>query len=165
MGGYLGEFVCEGWSLSKGKGYCSPGSKIFFERPKPAKVVEDDARALARSKETIGPARLVNGKIVHAKGKPVAGKQMTLGSMGLGKRTATAVSTGAGRREISNADHVQPPKKGPAKPQVDQIIRFRNERGFEVGRLSVTQAGFLVHLLDTSISKSNLLLHIATLSY
>jgi DNA repair protein RAD5 len=36
---------------------------------------------------------------------------------------------------------------------VDQIIRFRNDRGFEVGRLSVSEAGFLVHLLDTGISQ------------
>lgn len=91
-GGYLGEFVCEGWSLSKGKGYCSPGSKIVFERPKPPKTVEDEARTLARSKEKVGPARLVNGKVVHAKGKPVAGKQMTLGAMGMSKKAPPPVS-------------------------------------------------------------------------
>jgi hypothetical protein len=91
-GGYLGEFVCEGWSLSKGKGYCSPGSKIVFERPKPPKTVEDEARSLARSKEKVGPARLVNGKVVHAKGKPVAGKQMTLGAMGMSKKAPPPVS-------------------------------------------------------------------------
>lgn len=91
-GGYLGEFVCEGWSLSKGKGYCSPGSKIVFERPKPVKAAEEsEATAAARSKEKLGPARLVNGKMVHAKGKPVQGKQMTLGAM-MAKKAAPAVS-------------------------------------------------------------------------
>jgi len=89
--GYLGEFVCEGWSLSKGKGYCSPGSKIIFERPKPIKA--DDDKSFARSKDKAGPAKLVNGKMVHAKGKPAGGgKQMTLGGMGVGKKAATAVS-------------------------------------------------------------------------
>ncbi|WWD17390.1 hypothetical protein CI109_101831 [Kwoniella shandongensis] len=131
--GYLGEFVCEGWSLSKGKGYCQPGSKVVFERPKPQKVItEEDARAAARSKEKAGPARLVNGKVVGAKAKPIAGKQMTLGSM-MGKKGAAT-----------------PARKPPGKPVVDQIIRFRNERGF-VGRLSVQEAGFLTHLLDTGV--------------
>ncbi|EIW70729.1 hypothetical protein TREMEDRAFT_43337 [Tremella mesenterica DSM 1558] len=130
--GYLGEFVCEGWSLSKGKGYCSPGSKVIFERPKPIKVGEDDSRALANNKEKVGPARLVNGKVVHAKIKPAASKQITLGAMM--KKPSMGTN-----------------KKGPTKPVVDQIIRFRNERGFEIGRLSVTEAGFLVHLLDTGV--------------
>ena len=83
--GYLGEFVCEGWSLSKGKGYCVPGSKIVFERPKPKKVQEADA---PRSGDKMGPARLVGGKIVNGKSKAAAGKQMTLGSMGLAKKAA-----------------------------------------------------------------------------
>ncbi|ORX36723.1 SNF2 family N-terminal domain-domain-containing protein [Kockovaella imperatae] len=127
--GYLGEFVCEGWSLSKGKGYCVPGSKVVFERPKPKKIVEETSSVV----EKIGPARLVNGKMVHSKAKSMAGKQVTLGSMGVGKK-ATVV-----------------PKKPPSKPIVDQIIRFRNDRGFEIGRLSVGEAGFLVHLLDTGV--------------
>ena len=83
--------------------------------------------------EKVGPARLVNGKMVHGKSKTMAGKQVTLGSMGMGKKAAVQ------------------PKKPPAKPVVDQIIRFRNDRGFEIGRLSVGEAGFLVHLLDTGI--------------
>lgn len=89
--GYLGEFVCEGWSLSKGKGYCSAGSKVIFERPKAVKTAEEDKSA--GSKIKTGPARLVNGKMVHAKGKPAnGGKQATLGSMGMGKKATTAVS-------------------------------------------------------------------------
>ncbi|WWC89419.1 uncharacterized protein L201_004343 [Kwoniella dendrophila CBS 6074] len=133
-GGYLGEFVCEGWSLSKGKGYCSPGSKVIFERPKP-KNQDDDNKSTntpLKSQDRSGPARLVNGKVVGAKAKPIGGKQVTLGSM-MGKKAATA-----------------PPKKPTAKPVVDSIIRFRNDRGF-VGRLSVQEAGFLTHLLDTGI--------------
>ena len=128
--GYLGEFVCEGWSLSKGKGYCVPGSTVIFERPKPKKVVEDVGNRV----EKVGPARLVNGKVVNAKSKTMTGKQVTLGSMGMGKKAAIA-----------------PGKKPPLKAVVDQIIRFRNDRGFEIGRLSVGEAGFLVHLLDTDI--------------
>lgn len=90
--GYLGEFVCEGWSLSKGKGYCVPGSEVIFERPKAAKMAEDDSKILARSKDKIGPARLVNGKVVNAKAKPVGGKQVTLGALGMGKKAASTVS-------------------------------------------------------------------------
>jgi DNA repair protein RAD5 len=130
--GYLGEFVCEGWSLSKGKGYCTPGSKIVFERPKPAKAQDEGKLPASGNMEKAGPARLVGGKVVNGKGK-VAGKQITLGAM------------------MSKKSTPPPPKKTPAKPIVDQIIRFRNERGFEIGRLSVTEAGFLVHLLDTGI--------------
>lgn len=75
--GYLGEFVCEGWSLSKGKGYCSPGSKVVFARPKTKNV---DKTVGPDSSAMLGPARLVNGKVVHAKSK-IGGKQMTLGAM------------------------------------------------------------------------------------
>jgi DNA repair protein RAD5 len=89
--GYLGEFVCEGWSLSKGKGYCVPGSKVIFERPKAAKGGDEDSKVLARGKDKVGPARLVNGKMVNAKTKPVGGKQVTLGSLGLGKKAASVV--------------------------------------------------------------------------
>lgn len=85
--GYLGEFVCEGWSLSKGKGYCSPGSKIVFERPNQkqnyTKSKDDDGH------QKIGPARLVNGKMVHAKSK-IGGKQMSLKSM-MAKKPPPAV--------------------------------------------------------------------------
>lgn len=133
-GGYLGEFVCEGWSLSKGKGYCSAGSRIVFERPKAAKGADDDKRLAERNEKKLGPAKLVNGKMVHAKGK-TAGKQMTIGSML--KKSSPAPTTA----------------KKIEKKQVDQIIRFRNDRGFEVGRLSVNEAGFLVHLLDTDVSE------------
>ena len=133
-GGYLGEFVCEGWSLSKGKGYCTPGSRIIFERPKAKDTAAEERRMAERHDKKAGPAKLVNGKMVHAKGTK-AGKQMTIGSML--KKASPAPSAG---------------KKVEKKP-VDQIIRFRNDRGFEVGRLSVNEAGFLVHLLDTDISE------------
>lgn len=127
-GGYLGEFVCEGWSLSKGKGYCTPGSKIVFERPKAAKTATNDVKPAAKG-EKMGPGKLVGGKMVN---NP-KGKQMTLGAMMAKKATPP------------------PTKKPGAKSTVDSIIRFRNDRGFEVGRLSVTEASFLVHLLDTDI--------------
>ena len=87
--GYLGEFVCEGWSLSKGKGYCVPGSKVVFERPKIVKGSDEDAKIISRSKDKVGPAKLVNGKVVNAKSKPVGGKQVTLGSLGMGKKAAS----------------------------------------------------------------------------
>jgi hypothetical protein len=82
--------VCEGWSLSKGKGYCSPGSKVVFERPKASKGGESESKSLMTGKEKLGPARLVNGKMVHAKGKVTAGKQMTLGQM-MAKKATPAV--------------------------------------------------------------------------
>jgi DNA repair protein RAD5 len=132
-GGYLGEFVCEGWSLSKGKGYCTPGSKIVFERPKPAKTATQDDSKPAGKMEKAGPGKLVGGKMVHS-GKA---KQVTLGAMMAKKAAPTPAK-----------------KAGGTKNTVDSIIRFRNDRGFEVGRLSVTEAGFLVHLLDTDISES-----------
>ena len=125
--GYLGEFVCEGWSLSKGKGYCVPGSKVIFERPKAAKGLEYDTKVLARSKEKVGPARLVNGKVVNGKAKVVGGKQVTLGAFALvqkagsGVRIYVTATKAEGEVDVS----VQTGKKPPGKPVVDQIIRFR----------------------------------------
>jgi DNA repair protein RAD5 len=116
--GYLGEFVCEGWSLSKGKGYCSPGSKIVFERPKPKTAHPPPTAGSSKA----GPAKLVNGKIVNAK-KPIGGTQMKLSAM-IGKKPPPPVSL-----PDTFCSSRQPPKK-PAKAKVDQIIRFRNERGF-----------------------------------
>lgn len=84
--GYLGEFVCEGWSLSKGKGYCSPGSKIVFERPNQ----KQNAKKNDEGHQKIGPARLVNGKMVQAKSK-IGGKQMSLKNM-MAKKPPPAVS-------------------------------------------------------------------------
>lgn len=72
--GFLGEFVCEGWSLSKGRGYCSPGTKIVIERPKSKST---DVGAPKPGRKDSGPVRLVNGKVVGG----VKSKQMTLGSM------------------------------------------------------------------------------------
>jgi DNA repair protein RAD5 len=74
---------------------------------------------------------LVGGKVVNARPK-----QVTLGAM-MAKKAAPP-----------------PPAKKGGKSTVDSIIRFRNDRGFEVGRLSVTEASFLVHLLDTDISEA-----------
>lgn len=72
--GFLGEFVCEGWSLSKGRGYCSPGTKIVIERPKNK---SGDVDTLKSGRNGSGPVRLVNGKVVGG----IKSKQMTLGSM------------------------------------------------------------------------------------
>ncbi|KIR33858.1 DNA repair protein RAD5 [Cryptococcus deuterogattii MMRL2647] len=119
--GFLGEFVCEGWSLSKGRGYCSPGTKIVIERPKNKSADVDTPKP---GRNDSGPVRLVNGKVVGG----IKSKQMTLGSV--------------------MAKKVEPAKK--VKASTDQIIRFRNERGF-VGRLSIQEAGFLTHLLDTGV--------------
>ncbi|KIR40593.1 DNA repair protein RAD5 [Cryptococcus deuterogattii 99/473] len=119
--GFLGEFVCEGWSLSKGRGYCSPGTKIVIERPKNKSADVDTPKS---GRNDSGPVRLVNGKVVGG----IKSKQMTLGSV--------------------MAKKVEPAKK--VKASTDQIIRFRNERGF-VGRLSIQEAGFLTHLLDTGV--------------
>ncbi|ODO09770.1 DNA repair protein RAD5 [Cryptococcus amylolentus CBS 6273] len=127
--GFLGEFVCEGWSLSKGRGYCSSGTKIIIERNKPKDSDAAESSKKPKGGETdTGRVRLVGGKVVGGKAKP---KQTTL---------ASTMNKKAG---LPNR----------AKAATDQIIRFRNERGFEVGRLSVTEANFLTHLLDTGIIK------------
>jgi DNA repair protein RAD5 len=93
--------------------------------------MQEERKALAKG-EKAGPAKLVGGKVVN--GRP---KQVTLGAM-MAKKAAPP-----------------PTKKAVGKSPVDSIIRFRNDRGFEVGRLSVSEAGFLVHLLDTDISESS----------
>lgn len=60
----------------------------MFERPKPQKKVESSS-----SDATVGPARIVNGKMVHAKGKVNGGTQMKLSSM-MGKKAAPPVGEG-----------------------------------------------------------------------
>ncbi|WVQ72424.1 hypothetical protein IAR50_001976 [Cryptococcus sp. DSM 104548] len=125
--GFLGELVCEGWSLTKGRGYCSSGSKIVIERSKPKAPDATESSKKSKGGDTdTGRVRLVGGRVVGGKGKS---KQTTLAPT-LSKRAA-------------------PPNR--AKAATDQIIRFKNERGFEIGRLSVTEANFLTHLLDTGV--------------
>lgn len=136
--GYLGEFVCEGWSLSKGKGYCSPGSTVFFERPKikqPKAEKSSNWWEETLSTQKLKPAKLSQGKLVKSK---LAEKSPT--------RSELMAAFTAERKAASAAA-----RKPVRKPEVDQIIRFRNQRDFEVGRLSVTEASFLVHLLDTGV--------------
>lgn len=87
--GYLGEFVCEGWSLSKGKGYCSPGSKLVFERPKAKAATAVDSSAKG------GPTRIVNGKVVSGTKAPIGGKQATISSM-FSKKASPAVRSSRG---------------------------------------------------------------------
>jgi hypothetical protein len=38
---------------SKGKGYCSPGSKVVFERPKASKGGESESKSLMTGKEPL----------------------------------------------------------------------------------------------------------------
>lgn len=86
--GYIGEFCSEGWSLSKGKGYCSPGAKVYFERQKPEKEREFETPV---TKSGLG--KLVNGKLVRGPpAKGIGGRQMTLGAMGMGKKPAVVRS-------------------------------------------------------------------------
>jgi DNA repair protein RAD5 len=86
--GYLGEFVCEGWSLSKGKGYCAPGSKVVFERPKPKKPAKDEKKFMsAYGTLQARPGRLVMGKFVPAKSKPLSAKERVRGAIMAAKNT------------------------------------------------------------------------------
>ena len=64
---------------------------MIFERPKAVKGSEGDVKATLGKGEKLGPARLVNGKMVHGKGKLAAGKQITLGAM-MAKKATPAVS-------------------------------------------------------------------------
>ncbi|WVO16207.1 hypothetical protein L204_103878 [Cryptococcus depauperatus] len=117
--GFIGEFVCEGWSLSKGKGYCSVGSKIVVEKLQTkSNDVED-----SKTNQNTGPVRLIGGKLYGGKGKKTALTSMT--------------------KSLPNNKRL--------KAATDKIIRFRNDRGFEVGRLSVQESKFLAHLLDNRI--------------
>lgn len=138
--GYLGEFVCEGWSLSKGKGYCSPGSEVIFERPK-VKTPAEKPNSFSKWEETfrsekLKPAKLSQGRLVKSKPADRSPTRAQLMAAFTAERKAAAAAA---------------TKKTARKSEVDQIIRFRNQRDFEVGRLSVTEASFLVHLLDTGI--------------
>jgi hypothetical protein len=91
---YIGEYFCSGWSLNKGKGYCSNGSRIHIERNKSQEERDREREAKAKSKgkevgqvSVTGPTVIKNGKVM----KP-GGKQMTLGAMGIGKKTVRSDS-------------------------------------------------------------------------
>jgi DNA repair protein RAD5 len=125
--GYIGSFYCSGLSLNKGKGYISNGSKVLVVRNKTQeeKDLEKAQKEAARAK-TSG-----NGKAmtVIKNGKVITGGAVKQSILALGKKSGVGASS-------------KPVKK------VDTIIRFNNERGFEVGRLPAGDAAFISPLLD-----------------
>lgn len=128
--GYIGSFYCSGLSLNKGKGYITNGARVHVERNKTQteKDQEKAEKELASGKgKTSGKATTVikNGKVIKGGG---AAKQSTLSGFGAGKKaTASAVKT---------------------VKKIDAVVRFNNDRGFEVGRLPAGDAAFISPLLD-----------------
>lgn len=129
--GLLGTCVCSAWSLTKGKGYCSPGSSVVIERPKTKE--EKEAERLAKSAgkgkgKSSGPTVIKNGKVV---------KQSTL-SLGSKPKPKPVATTS------------KPVTTSANNPQ-DTIIRFSNARGFEIGRLPTALARHLAPLLASNL--------------
>ncbi len=143
--GYIGEYYTTGYSLNKGKGYITNDAKIHIERNKSqAERDQEKAAKLGKVGKDVGGVHvgskttiIKNGKVVRAGGSASNGKQATLVSMGISGKKAAAASSS---------------KKPAFKPNpADNIIRFRNDRGFEVGRIPTKDAEFLAPLLDADI--------------
>lgn len=127
--GLLGSCVCSAWSLTKGKGYCSPGSIVVIERAKTKEEREAErlAKGAAKGKgKSSAPTVIKNGKVV---------KQTTL-SLG-SKPKPVATSTKLATSSANNPN--------------DTIIRFSNTRGFEIGRLPTALARHLAPLLAANL--------------
>jgi DNA repair protein RAD5 len=127
--GLLGTCVCSAWSLTKGKGYCTPGSSVVIERPKTKE--EKEAERLAKSAEK-GKGKS-SGTTVIKNGKVIRQSTLSLGS----KPKPTAATTKLTATSANN-------------PQ-DTIIRFSNTRGFEIGRLPTALARHLAPLLASNL--------------
>ena len=128
--GYIGSFYCSGLSLNKGKGYITNGANIIVERNKTQAERDEEKAEKERAKgKTAGKATTVikNGKVIKGGG---AAKQSTLGGFASGKK---------GPASASVAKSVK---------KVETIVRFNNDRGFEVGRLPAGDAAFISPLLD-----------------
>lgn len=126
--GLIGTCYCSAWSLTKGKGYCGPGSKIVIERPKTKE--EKEAERVAKRSASLGNGKagttvIKNGKIV---------------------KNASSSST----LKSSKANTVKPTPTSANNPN-DTIIRFSNSRGFEIGRLPIALAKHLAPLLAADL--------------
>lgn len=124
--GLIGTCYCSAWSLTKGKGYCSPGSKIVIERPKTKE--EKEAERLAKSVKSVGTGKagttvIKNGKIVKKATSTIKPEKPING-----KAAATSANNPG-----------------------DTIIRFSNARGFEIGRLPTAIAKHLAPLLAADL--------------
>jgi DNA repair protein RAD5 len=125
--GLIGTCYCSAWSLTKGKGYCSPGSKIVIERPKTKE--EKEAERLAKSVKSVGTGKA--GTTVIKNGKIVKKATSTI------KPTAKPITGKAAATSANNPG--------------DTIIRFSNARGFEIGRLPTAIAKHLAPLLAADL--------------
>lgn len=124
--GLIGTCYCSAWSLTKGKGYCTPGSTIVIERPKTREEREAERAAKTSSLGAgkAGTTVIKNGKIV--KSTTAAAKS---------SKTPTT-----GKAQATSANNPN-----------DTIIRFANARGFEIGRLPTALAKHLAPLLAADL--------------
>ncbi|KAJ9121541.1 hypothetical protein QFC22_002159 [Naganishia vaughanmartiniae] len=144
--GLIGTCYCSAWSLTKGKGYCSPGSKIVVERAKTKE--EKEAERITKGGNTGSGAKAgkaPGGTTVIKNGKVVR-KQATLSHMGVrpppGASTTKALKPSTSGKAGTSTSA--------SNPQ-DTIIRFRNTRGFEIGRLPSAITKHLAPLLAADL--------------
>ncbi|CAD6892456.1 unnamed protein product [Tilletia caries] len=132
---YLGLFVLSGWSSVKGSSYIKPGEHFTVERQTPKKALQSSSTANNKT----GPSSANgNGKSKAGKGK---------GTVGGGGGVQTKLKFGgsaAGSGGVGKG-------KGKAKTPENIIVRFKNDRGFEVGRLPAEVASWASKLLDMDI--------------
>ncbi len=88
---YIGEYFCNGWSLNKGKGYCTPGSRIHVERTKSQEEKYEERKM--KNGLDVGQVRVGGPTVITKGGKGVKGetKQTTLGAMGIGKKPVSVL--------------------------------------------------------------------------
>ncbi|KAK0558349.1 DNA helicase rad5 [Tilletia horrida] len=125
---YLGIFVLSGWSSVRGPSYIKPGDHITVERqsprPNPAPAPASSSGSSAKTKGGKGGAA----------GKGSGGGFQT--KLNFGGKAVSSSSGGGGKG------------KGKAKAHENIIVRFKNDRGFEVGRLPAEVASWASKLMD-----------------
>lgn len=144
--GLIGTCYCSAWSLTKGKGYCSPGSKIVVERAKTKEEKEAERITKDGNSGTAAKAgKIPRGTTVIKNGKVVK-KQATLSNMGVRANpgvTTTKIAKVSTSGKASTSTSASNPQ--------DTIIRFRNTRGFEIGRLPSAITKHLAPLLAADL--------------
>ncbi|KAJ9095987.1 hypothetical protein QFC21_005350 [Naganishia friedmannii] len=144
--GLIGTCYCSAWSLTKGKGYCSPGSRIVVERAKTKEEKEAERVTKGGNATSGAKAGKVPGGTTVIKNGKVVKKQATLSNMGV-RPNPGAAATKVTKASTSGKASASTSASNPQ----DTIIRFRNTRGFEIGRLPSAITKHLAPLLAADL--------------
>lgn len=155
--GFIGSYYCTGWSLAKGRGYCTVGSAIVIEREvSPAeRAREKKAKQKAEQEQAAAKMAKEKGKVSTTRFGRSSGAMMAQQKLGFGPASSAAKANGkkgSMTNGASGGDGSSVRKAGTAAAaQSPTIVRFNNARGFEVGRLPTSDGAFLAPLLEAGL--------------